>query len=267
MKPLYEIKQGDLLSTSMKFDKQVARRLSAYLKTLRQELAAIVLRSGGFERQNIMVIRRNAGFMFQRLQSDLTELMRVNVLQAWDMGRKMVDDPLQLHGIHLGAMPQDNASALELVQWYVADLIGSFVAQADKRVNGILMRGIIAGKGSKMIMREIDKAFAGKKRGLEFELRRIVKTELSAATNLAMQGRLALAGKSAPSLKKYWVCSGHRNGRHERIEFATNPRRGGIPLAFDGKFLLGNLKALGPHDPGLHIGHKINCGCRLGFMV
>lgn len=256
-----------LLADSLQFDRNAVKAAGLRLREVRFAIADTVLRAGGFERQNVIAIRRGLLDVFERFERDICDAMRVHVARGWEAGRRLVDEPFREHGIHLAAMPQEHLAALELVQWYVADLLVNFTHTASKRVNGTLMRGLIANKSAKMIMRELDKLFVGRRKGLIFELQRIVRTELNGVINLAMQDRLLQAGKLKKDLKKYWIGSQHRNGKHGMVETATHPMKGGSPIAFDKYFLVGGKKAFGPHDPRLHVGHKINCGCRLGFLL
>ena len=262
----FQKKTNEILRKVGKLDKDAGKKVFAYLRQMRADIADAMTRATGFDQLHLTQILseiEGAINVFQRRYQDV--LLPV-IKDAWEGGKELIDSPLAAAGIRFMPSPVIDLDHVEFLQQYSASLIKDLGAQTQRRVDSALRLAMLGAKNSNEAMTEVGRIL---RKRTAYDAERIVRTEVSRALNLSTQRRMQDAGEKIPELRKYWLHTTDSRVRplHSSVGYATNPNFGGTPIGVNEKFSVGGESASGPHDVSLSAEETINCRCRVVIVL
>lgn len=258
----FQKKTNEILLKVGKLDKDAAKKVFAYLRQMRAEIADAVTRATGFDQLHLTQILSEVESAIFRFQERYKDILLPTIKDAWEGGKELIDSPLAAAGIRFTPSPVIDLDYVEFLQQYSASLIKDLGTQTQRRVDSALRLAMLGAKSSNETMAEVGRIL---RKRTAYDAERIVRTEVSRALNLSTQKRMQDAGEKIPELRKYWLHTTDSRVRpsHSAVGYATNPNFGGTPIKVNEKFSVGGESANGPHDTALSAEETINCRCRV----
>jgi len=184
---------------------------------------------------------------------------------AWELGERMVDDPLGAYGVSTTGWPMLSRARLEILQGFSADLITNMSQDSIRRITGVITRAAMTEMGPAEAMAEITRLFGmmgitrtgpWRATGILYRAELITRTELLRTFSLSTQARLMQAVELVPGMGKRWVATGDSRTR------ASHLAAHGQVVPAGGKFRVGGWECDYPRDPALPPAESCNCRCR-----
>jgi hypothetical protein len=177
--------------------------------------------------------------------------------RAWEMGRDLVDDPLEATGVRVtGIAPRLDTRQLVAMRAFLTDRIRDIGTTAANRINTELGLVVIGAQTPGEAVTAVTEILGEPSRARAIG---IIRTEIGRVYSTASQQRLEQAARFVPGLKKQWRRSGrlHPRPHHEAAD--------GQVQDVDDPFTLvgprGVVKLMYPRDPAAPAAETINCGC------
>lgn len=175
--------------------------------------------------------------------------------RAWELGRDLVDDPLEAGGIRVaGIAPRLDTRQLLAMRSFMTERIKDIGLAAANRINSELGLVVIGAQTPSEAVTAVTGILGETSRARAIG---IVRTELGRAYSTAAQARMEQAARFVKGLQKKWRRSGklHPRPHHDAAD--------GQVQDVDKPFLLkgGAVKLMFPRDPRAAAGETINCGC------
>lgn len=258
----FQKKTNEILRKVGKLDKDAAKKVFAYLRQMRADIADAVTRATGFDQLHLTQILSEIEGAINVFQRRYQDVLLPAIKDAWEGGKELIDYPLAAAGIRFTPSPVIDLDHVEFLQQYSASLIKDLGAQTQRRVDSALRLAMLGAKSSNEAMAEVGKIL---RKRTSYDAERIVRTEVSRTLNLSTQKRMQDAGEKIPELRKYWLHTTDSRVRpsHSSVGYATNPNFGGTPIKINEKFNVGGESANGPHDPNLSLEESAQCRCRV----
>lgn len=191
----------------------------------------------------------------KQYQTQLTD----DMARIWDIGKELVDDPLDIMGVSY-KVPRLDLTSLKIAQAGISDLAGGgLVPELTKAVNLQVQLGLLGEKTPFQMMQAIGAKLdkPGPFGTIATRAETITRTELGRVQNLATSKRIQQTSAIVPGLMHQWLWSHNFVGG--RPNHAAMHGRS-VPAKED--FILPNgVKMKSPHDPGAPASEIINCGC------
>ena len=190
-----------------KLDSDGIARLKALISGTRRAIAADVAEAKGWDVLHLAGIKRSFDKSVDELSKKYKGMMEDVIPKSFDLGQRMVKDPLKAAKIMIGKLPAIDPKMLEVLQGMSADLIDGISADLLKRINSEISTGILTGKRPYEVMTAIG-------RNLEdpsvfktvFErAENITRTEMVRAQSTARQARMEEVKKVVPEMKEEWL--------------------------------------------------------------
>ena len=175
---------------------------------------------------------------------------------AWAAGTLAARDQFQaITGIAQAGIMLTPADQLkkDMLTGLAADLIQDVSDDAIKRIVNTLSLSVLGNKTNLQAMRDIDKVFGNKQKGITYRAERIARTELSRAYNVGNHAANEQAVQAAPELRKRWVKT--MDGRVRPDHLAAHGQERKIDEPFD----VGGAKLMFPLDPAGPAEQTIGC--------
>lgn len=175
--------------------------------------------------------------------------------RAWELGRDLVDEPLEAGGIRVaGIAPRLDTRQLLAMRAFMTDRIKDIGIAAANKINSELGLVVIGAQTPSEAVTAVTQILGETSRTRAIT---IIRTELGRAYSAAAQQRMEQASRFVKGLRKQWRRSGklhprpHHDAAHGQVQDV------------DKHFLLkgGAVKILFPRDPAAAVGETINCGC------
>lgn len=258
----FKKKTNEILRKVGKLDKDAAKKVFAYLRQMRADIADAVTRATGFDELHLTQILSEIEGAIAVFQQRYQDILLPTIKDAWEGGKELIDSPLAAAGIRFVPSPVIDLDYVEFLQQYSASLIRDLGAQTQRRVDSALRLAMLGVKNANEAMADVGRIL---RKRTAYEVERIVRMEVSRTLNLSTQRRMQDAGEKIPELRKYWLHTTDSRVRpsHLAVGYATNPRFGGTPIRINEKFNVGGEQANGPHDPALSAEESMQCRCRV----
>lgn len=190
--------------------------------------------------------------------------------QAWLLGERLVDAPLQAEAAASGtpqaslASPADGLGAVDLrqlraLQQVTTSMISGVTADAVKVINRQLGQVVLGVAAPFEAIKTVGALLPERTRA---QVRGIVNLSLAQAFNSASHAKLLAQAERDPALMKQWRRSGkvHSRPNHDaadgQVQAVATPF---VLLPGDAKGK--SVQLMYPADPAAPVGETINCGC------
>lgn len=251
-------KAKELIAKAKRFDASLDAEVLKQLKELRKNLIFEVTTAKRFTPEYLEKLKKSLEEQIREFETRLKSYTAASQNTAWNNGQELADGPLKAAGLVFD-VPRLSTELLILNQDYTADLITGLRDETINQINGVLNRGMLAGKDAYTVGREIDSEVLGVKeeRGISYKAEKIVRTENNRVYNMSEQGRIEQIAGVIPGLKKEWAAV---------IDNRTRPSHlaaHGQIVDWDADFEVGGHSCSYPNDPSLPPEEVVNCRCRM----
>lgn len=246
------IKQGD------KLDGLASRQYLKILNGTRNRIMDSIKTAEAWDLSNLSRIKSSIDVLINRFPDELLEVTDDMQRLSWDLGKQMVDEPLEAVGMRVG-LPELTETQLLALQGTTTELIAGLTSDMRSKVRVAIDQAILGEVSPFRAGQKVDSIVAGiKNRG-----EKIIRTEVGRAGSVATQMRMGQSREFVPKLQKQWLWSG--------IEKDTRPSHmaiNGQVRDIDKPFDLRNDRTgeienpMYPRDPILSAYNVVNCKCQ-----
>ena len=251
----YIAKIRELESSIDALDNDAYRRALRLLEEARVRIVGTISSAEGYDAYYLRKLKVQIEDTLSQFRSRYgAEIIRIQE-EAWTAGIAMAEEPAIIMGFDK-PLPGLSRTQLEILQGYSSDLITSLTADATKRINGVLVRGVLGEADLNSMIKEVGKNLKDPSvfKTIAGRAEAIVRTEMGNVFSAATDARLNQMAVSDPDLKQKWL---HRH-------IANYPRPSHV--AADGQvvdigktFNIGGVKMRRPHDPAAPAKETIMC--------
>lgn len=244
------VKQGD------KLDVLASQEFLKILKDTQSRLVREIKLADDWELANLVRIRTR----LDRIIDTFPERMLPSVDnlsgQAWDLGRSMVDTPLDTMKVAIG-LPEIPTATLLAMRGTTDELIAGLTSEMRTKVRTAISQALLGEltpyRAGQKIQAEIG--------GIRNRGEKIIRTEVGGIQSVASQLRLEQAKQYVPDLKKRWLTVVDVRTRPSHT--AINGQVKGIEEPFDlVNDRTGEIEhPQEPRDPILSAENRVNCRC------
>lgn len=180
---------------------------------------------------------------------------------AWDIGRRLIDEPLRKMNMFIPVGDIDTRS-LSIMQDYSADLITNLSNDAINKINNVLTLNVLGKQTVSKTIKDIGSNLTSKSvfSSIKSRAEVITVTELGRVTSTATELRGQEMAKKVPGMMKEWIHAPYvRNPRPEHFEVNDVPA--------DKDFIVNGYRMRFPRDPKGPPSETIGCHCYHRFYV